>query len=167
LDPKGLRDRYADYWAQNVAHTRINRAHCIANPNGHEGYGPDCWGLTACDGDAGYGAFNPEEDRGVIAPTAALSAMPYTSQESMAALRYFYEELGAEIWGPHGFRDAFNPSQRWVADSNLAIDQGPIVVMIENHRSGLLWDLFMSCPEVQGGLRRLGFESPRLAAAEA
>src|SRR3546814_13898397 len=77
-------DRYADYWAQDVAHTRINRAHCIANPHGHKGYGPNCWGLTACDGDAGYGAFTPAEDRGVIAPTAALSAMPYTPQESMA-----------------------------------------------------------------------------------
>jgi len=167
LDPQGLRDRYADYWAQNVAHSRINRAHCIANPGGFEGYGPDCWGLTACDGDAGYGAFNPEEDRGVIAPTAALSAVPYTPQESMAALRHFYEVLGGEIWGPYGFRDSFNRSRGWVAESNLAIDQGPIVVMIENHRSGLLWDLFMSCPEVQAGLRRLSFESPRLRGGEA
>lgn len=164
LDPRGLRDRYADYWAQNLAHTRINRAHCIANPHGHAGYGPNCWGLTACDGDAGYGAFCPENDRGVIAPTAALSAMPYTPQESMMALRHFYEDLGGEIWRRHGFVDAFNRTHRWVADSNLAIDQGPIVVMIENHRSALLWDLFMSCAEVQAGLRRLGFKSPRLMA---
>jgi len=163
LDPRGLRDRYADYWAQNRAHTLINRAHCIANPNGHAGYGPSCWGLTACDGDAGYGAFCPENDRGVIAPTAALSSMPYTPRESMAALRHFYEELGGELWGPCGFVDAFNRSRGWVADSNLAIDQGPIVVMIENYRSGLLWDLFMSCPEVRDGLRRLGFQSARLA----
>jgi hypothetical protein len=103
----------------------------------------------------------------VIAPTAALSAMPYTPQESMVALRHFYEDLGGEIWGRYGFVDAFNRRQRWVADSNLAIDQGPIVVMIENHRSGLLWDLFMSCEEVHTGLRRLGFESPRLAASMA
>jgi hypothetical protein len=164
LDPRGLRDVYADYWAQNVAHTLINRAHCIANPKGHEGYGERCWGLTACDGDAGYGAFHPENDRGVIAPTAALSAMPYTPRESMVALRHFYEDLGGEIWGPYGFVDAFNRTQRWVANSNLAIDQGPIVGMIENHRSGLLWDLFMGCPEVRAGLRRLEFESPRLAA---
>jgi hypothetical protein len=162
LDPRGLSDRYADYWAQNLAHTRINRAHCIANPHGHAGYGPDCWGLTACDGDAGYGAFNPEEDRGVIAPTAALSAMPYTPAESLAALRHFHDQLGERLRGPYGFRDSFNLSQDWVAESNLAIDQGPIVVMIENHRSGLLWDLFMSCEEVRAGLRRLGFESPRL-----
>src|SRR3546814_3023355 len=103
----------------------------------HKGYGPNCWGLTACDGDAGYGAFNPEEDRGVIAPTAALSAMPYTPQESMATLRYFYEELGGEIWGRHGFVDAFNRSQGWVANSNLAIDQGPVVVMIDRKSTRL------------------------------
>lgn len=165
LDPRGLRDRYAGYWRQNRAHTLINRAHCIANPGGFAGYGADCWGLTACDGDAGYGAFCPENDRGVIAPTAALSSMPYTPRESMAALRHFYDNLGGEIWGGYGFVDAFNRSRGWVADGNLAIDQGPIVVMIENHRSGLLWDLFMSCPEVRAGLRRLGFESPRLAAS--
>ena len=167
LDPRGLRDRYADYWAQNLAHTLINRAHCIANPHGYDGYGPLCWGLTACDGDAGYGAFSPENDRGVIAPTAALSAMPYTPRDSMAALRHFHQDRGAEIWGRHGFVDAFNRTRGWVAEGNLAIDQGPIVVMIENHRSALLWDLFMSCPEVRAGLRRLGFDSPRLASPEA
>ncbi|MEQ8816418.1 MAG: glucoamylase family protein [Thalassobaculum sp.] len=164
LDPRGLRDRYADYWEQNRAHTLVNRAHCIANPNGHAGYGPRCWGLTACDGDAGYGAFNPEQDRGVIAPTAALSAMPYTPRESMEALRHYYDDLGNELWGRFGFADAFNRSRGWVANSNLAIDQGPIVGMIENHRTGLLWDLFMSCAEVRSGLQRLGFTSPRLFA---
>ena len=152
-----MRDRYADYWAQNRAHTLINRAHCIANPGGFAGYGPDCWGLTACDSDQGYGAFCPQNDRGVIAPTAALSAMPYTPAESMAALHHFYGELGKEIWTRHGFRDSFNRSRDCVAQGNLAIDQGPIVVMIENHRSGLLWKLLMSCPEVQSGLRRLEF----------
>jgi hypothetical protein len=162
LDPRGLRDRYADYWQQNCAHTLINRAYCIANPNGFAGYGSQCWGLTACDGDAGYGAFCPNHDRGVIAPTAALSAMPYAPAESMAVLRHLYEDLGNKIWRRYGFADAFNASRDWVAESNLAIDQGPIVVMIENFRSGLLWKLFMSCPEVHTGLNRLGFVSPVL-----
>ncbi len=153
----GLRDRYADYFAQNRAHALINRAHCIANPNGFAGYGADCWGLTACDGDAGYNAFSPTNDHGVIAPTAALASMPYTPDELMAALRCFYEELGGEIWREHGFADSFNRTRNWVAPGHLAIDQGPIVVMIENHRSGLLWDLFMSCDEVRTGLARLGF----------
>lgn len=165
LDPRGLRDRYADYWAQNRAHTLINRAHCIANPQRFAGYGRNSWGLTACDGHTGYGAFCPQNDCGVIAPTAALSAMPYTPAESMAVLRHLYEGLGADTWRRSGFVDAFNISQNWFADTNLAIDQGPIVVMIENHRSGLLWELFMSCAEVREGLARLGFEGPHLAKA--
>lgn len=164
LDPRGLRDRYADYWQQNRAHTLINRAHCIANPRKYAGYGADCWGLTACDGHTGYGAYCPRNDAGVIAPTAALSSMPYTPRESMAVLRYLYDELGGQAFGPYGFVDAFNPTQKWFAGSNLAIDQGPIVVMIENHRSGLLWKLFMSCPEIRIGLQRLGFESAGLDA---
>ena len=158
LDPRGLSDRYADYWAQNRAHALINRAHCIANPHKFAGYGANCWGLTACDGDRGYNAFAPDNDHGVIAPTAALASMPYTPVESMAALRHFYEDMGERLWRDRGFADAFNDSAGWVADSHLAIDQGPIVVMIENHRSSLLWQLFMSCPEIDAGLRRLGFE---------
>jgi len=161
LDPRGLRDRYADYWQQNCAHTLINRAHCLANPHGHAGYGPDCWGLTACDGDTGYSAFCPQNDRGVIAPTAALSAMPYTPAESLRALRHFYEEPGGQLWGRYGLRDSFNRTRGWVAEGHLAIDQGPIVVMIENYRSGLMWELFMSCPEVRTGLQRLGFAANR------
>jgi len=157
LDPRGLRDAYADYWAQNCAQVAINRAHCIANPHGFAGYGANCWGLTACDGDKGYDAFSPTNDHGVIAPTAALSSMPYTPAESMAALRHLYEERGDALWRDYGFADSFNASANWVAEGHLAIDQGPIVVMIENHRSGLLWRLFMSCPEIRRGLDRLGF----------
>ena len=158
LDPHGLRDRYADYFAQNRAHALINRAHCIANPHGFAGYGADCWGLTACDGDAGYDAFSPTNDRGVIAPTAAIASIPYTPVESMAALRRFHDRLGGALWREHGFANSFNHSQDWVAPGHLAIDQGPIVVMIENHRSGLLWELFMSCHEVRAGLAHLGFD---------
>jgi len=159
LDPRRLSDRYANYWQQNRAHTLINRAHCIENPSGFAGYGAECWGLTASDGDAGYGAFCPRHDRGVIAPTAALSAMPYTPEESMRVLRHLYENLGDLIWGRYGFIDAFNMSRNWFADSNLAINQAPIVVMVENYRSGLLWDLFMSCSEVRSALHELAFSS--------
>lgn len=165
LDPSGLSDVYANYWDQNRNHTLINRAHCIANPHGHAGYGERCWGLTASDGDAGYSAFCPENDRGVIAPTAALAAMPYVPELSIQTLRHFYEKLGDRIWGEYGFLDAFNQSTDWVADGNLAINQGPIVVMIENYRSGLLWKLFMSVPQIRGALVRLGFESPHLTNA--
>ena len=162
LDPRGLKDRYADYWEQNRNHTLINREHCIRNPKEFKGYGPQCWGLTASDSYHGYDAHAPNNDNGTISPTAALSAFPYTPEYSMQALRYFYEELRSRIWGPYGFKDAFNLSRNWVADSYLAIDQGPIIGMIENYRSGLLWKLFMQNPDVQQGLKKLGFESPHL-----
>lgn len=162
LDPHGLKDKYADYWIQTTHHTQINRQHCIVNPNKFKGYSEDCWGLTASDTYNGYNAHSPESDNGTISPTAALSSFPYTPKESMQALRHFYYKLGDKIWSQYGFVDAFNETQNWVAHSHLAIDQGPIIVMIENYRSGLLWKLFMSCPEIQNGLKRLGFESPYL-----
>jgi hypothetical protein len=165
LDPRGLKDRYADYWAQNVGHVLINREHCVRNPHRFEGYGPDCWGLTSSDDHQGYRGHAPDEDVGVIAPTAALSSFPYAPKHSMRALRHFYHDLGDRIWGDFGFVDAFSPVDGWSASSYLAIDQGPIVVMIENYRTGLLWDLFMSCPEIRHGLRRLSFQSPHLAPA--
>ena len=160
LDPRGLKDRYANYWEQNQNHTLINHAYCVQNPKQYKGYGPNCWGLTACDTYDGYNAFSPTNDNGTIAPTAALSAFPYTPEYSMKALRFFYDSLGNKLWGPYGFKDAFNLSKNWYASSYLAIDEGPIVVMIENYRTGLLWKLFMSCKEVQNGLQKLGFESP-------
>ena len=159
LDPHGLKDQYADYWQQNYNHTLINYKHCVLNPNHFAGYGENCWGLTACDTYDGYNAFSPTNDFGTIAPTAALSAMPYTPEYSMKALKHFYYDLGDSLWGEYGFKDAFNESKNWVANSYLAIDQGPEIVMIENYRTGLLWKLFMSIPEVQGGLKKLGFES--------
>jgi hypothetical protein len=160
LDPRGLKDEYADYWEQNQNHTLINYAYCVDNPKKFKGYGPNCWGLTASDTYDGYDAHSPTNDKGTISPTAALSAFPYAPDKSMKALRHFYDDLGDKLWGKYGFIDAFNESRDWYAGSYLAIDEGPIVPMIENYRSGLLWRLFMSCPEVQGGLKKLGFESP-------
>jgi hypothetical protein len=160
LDPRGLKDRYADYWEQNRNHTLINRAYCVDNPKKFKGYGENCWGLTASDTYNGYDAHSPTNDNGTITPTAALSAFPYTPEYSMQALKHFYYDLGDKIWSEYGFVDAFNETQNWVAKSHLAIDQGPIIVMIENYRTGLLWKLFMSCPEIKEGLKRFGFESP-------
>ena len=159
LDPRGLKDQYADYWEQNRNHTLINHAYCVDNPKHWKGYGENCWGLTASDNPWGYGAHSPTEDLGVITPTAALSAFPYTPEFSMKALKHFYYDLGDKIWGEYGFVDSFDETQNWYAKSYLAIDQGPIVVMIENYRTGLLWKLFMSCPEIQNGLKKLGFHS--------
>lgn len=157
LDPRNLEDRYADYWEQNVNHSLINQQHAIANPQNYVGYGENAWGFTASDNHEGYAAHAPTNDKGVITPTAALSSMPYTPQESMDALRYFYYLMGDKIWGEYGFKDAYNPTAQWYASSYLAIDQGPIILMIENHRTGLLWDHFMSAPEVRDGLEKLGF----------
>jgi hypothetical protein len=165
LDPRGLADRYADYWQQNVAHALINCEHCVRNPHGFKGYGPDCWGLTSSDDHLGYHGHAPDRDIGVITPSAALSSLPYTPEHSMAALRHFYYRLGDRIWGEYGFYDAFSETHDWYASWHLAIDQGPIVAMIENHRTGLLWRLFMSCPEIQAGLRKLDFTSPYLPSA--
>jgi len=162
LDPRGLKDRYADYWEQNRNHTLINREHCVRNPNKFKGYGENCWGLTASDTYNGYDAYSPTNDKGTITPTAALSAFPYTPEYSMQALKHFYYDLGDKIWSEYGFVDAFNETQNWYAKSHLAIDQGPIIVMIENYRTGLLWKLFMSSPEIKNGLKKLGFTSPAI-----
>jgi hypothetical protein len=162
LDPRGLHDRYANYWEQMVNHTLINRQYCIENPNKFKGYSAQCWGLTASDGNKGYSAHNPKNDRGVITPTAALSSMPYTPEYSIQALRYFYYDLGDNLWGEYGFKDAFNLSENWFAPSYLAIDQAPIIVMIENYRTQLIWNLFMSHPDIQNGLKKLGFTSPHI-----
>lgn len=156
LDPN-FSDGYANYWTQNRNASLINNAYCAANPKKYVGYSADCWGLTSSDNQNGYDAHSPANDLGVITPTAALSAFPYTPEESMKALRFFYYTLGDRLWGEYGFYDAFNLTQGWTASSYLAIDQGPIIVMIENYRTGLLWDLFMSCPEIQQAEVTLGF----------
>jgi len=163
INPNGLKDDHdIDYAEQTLNHTLINRAYCIENPKKYKGYGENCWGLTAGDSYKGYVAHCPQEDFGVIQPTAALSSFPYTPQFSMQALKHFYYDLGDKIWGDYGFADGFSESHNWYAKTHLAIDQGPIVVMIENYRSGLIWNLFMKIPDVQNGLKKLGFASPLL-----
>lgn len=156
LDPRNLKDQYANYWNVVRNHALSNYRYCVANPKGFEGYGKDCWGLTASYTIDGYTAHCPGNDRGVITPTAALSSFPYTPEESMAALKGFYAK-GEWIWGKYGFYDAFSDAKKWTKPHYLAIDQCTIAPMIENYRSGLLWKLFMSCEEVQAGLKKLGF----------
>jgi hypothetical protein len=156
LDPH-FTDDYADYWVQNVNASRINQAYCIANPKKYIGYSEAGWGLTSSDNQSGYDAHSPANDKGVITPTAALSSFPYTPVESMKALKFFYYNLGNKLWGPYGFYDSFNLTNGWYTNSYLAIDQGPIIIMIENHRTGLLWDLFMSAPEVKAATTKLNF----------
>lgn len=157
LNPTGLIDKYANYWEQNRNHALINYEYCVDNPNNFKGYGKHSWGLTASDNYEGYDAHSPSNDKGVITPTAALSSFPYTPKESMAALHHFYYNMNDKIWGRYGFTDAFSEEKNWYANNYLAIDQGPIPVMIENYRTGKIWNLFTSIPEIQDGLKKLGF----------
>jgi len=162
INPQNLTDAYANYWVQNTAHANINYLYCANNPNHNYGYSSACWGLTASDIPSGYTASSPTNDVGVIAPTAAVSSLPYTPTQSMNAVRFFYYKLGDKVFGKYGFIDAFNLNNPWFDADCLAIDQGPQIVMIENYRTGLLWNLFMSSPEIKTGMKGLGFSSPNL-----
>ena len=163
LNPTGLRDNYTNYFDRNRAHVLIHRAYAIENPKKQTGYGPDLWGFTSSDDPkVGYTSHHPgtDDENGTVSPTAAISSIVYSPKESMQVLKYLYFEKGKQVFGKYGFYDAYNPGMvegQQVVRSYLAIDQGPIAVMIENYRSALLWNLFMNNPEIQKGLNILGF----------
>lgn len=157
LNPNNLKDQYGDYWKLNVNHAKIHYTYAVNNPNNFEGYGENVWGLTSSYSMKGYAGHRPDNDIGVISPTAALSSFPYTPKESMNFLRFLYTTEADSLVGEYGPYDAFSFENDWYLPRYLAIDQGPIPIMIENYRSGLIWDLFMSAPEVQNGLTKLGF----------
>ncbi len=159
FNPRGIHDRFTDYFDNNRAQAEINLAYCMQNPHGWKGYGADAWGLTAVDGPNGYVPYEPTPalDDGTIAPTGAISAMPYTPQASMTALRHFYRDLGEKVWGIYGFRDAFNLQQNWYSGITMGLNQAPMVVMIENYRTGLVWKNFMANSEIAPMLEKIGF----------
>jgi exo beta-1,2-glucooligosaccharide sophorohydrolase (non-reducing end) len=159
FDPRGLRDKYTDYFVNNRNQALINQAYCIHDPNHWKGYGADTWGITAVDGPEGYVPYEPTPslDDGTIAPTGAISAMAYTPEQSMAALRHFYRDLGAQLWGIYGFRDSFNLQRNWYSGITMGLNQAPMAVMIENHRTGLIWKNFMANPEIAPMLKAIGF----------
>ena len=159
FDPRAKRDEFTNYFENSRAISLIHRAYCKDNPGGFKGYSDLVWGLTACDGPDGYSAFasGKKRDNGTIAPTAAIGSMPYTPEESMATLKHLYYEMGDRIWGPFGFYDSFNLQRDWVSGTYICIDQGPIICMIENFRSGLCWKNFMKNPEVAPMLEKVGF----------
>ncbi len=161
FDPRGIHDRFTNYFENNRAQAEINRAYCMQNPHGWEGYGPDTWGLTAVDGPGGYVPYEPtlDLDDGTIAPTGAISAMAYTPEASMAALRHFYRDLGAQVWSIYGFRDAFNLQKDWYSGITMGLNQAPMAVMIENHRTGLVWKNYMTNPEISRMLEASGFRT--------
>jgi hypothetical protein len=158
LNPKGLSDRYADYWELNTNHAMIHYKYALDNPKGYKGYGENQWGFTSSYSMKGYAGHRPGKgDLGVISPTAALSSFPYTPKESMQFLRYLYTEADSLV-GKYGPYDAYNQTTGWYVPRYLAIDQGPIPVMIENYRTGLIWNWFMKNEDVKNGLKKLGFE---------
>lgn len=160
LDPHQMQDPYTFYWKRNLIQTLINHDYCLYQAPKKYRYSAGDWGLTASDEQNGYSAHAPDHDDGTITPSAALSAFPYTPWYSMQALRYFYDSLKSELWGPFGFYDAFSLQDYWFSRQYLAIDEGPIPVMIENYRSGLIWNLFMGIPDIGKGLKRAGIHPP-------
>ena len=160
FDPHAATDRFTNYFENNRNIARINRAYCIANPKHFEGYSAESWGLTASDGPQGYSPSAPNEhdDRGLIAPTGALSSFPYTPEASMAALKHFYRDDGSWLWGIYGPRDAFDVREHWVAPIYMGLNQAPIAVMIENYRTGVIWKWFMSNPEIAPMLVKAGLQ---------
>lgn len=157
FDPRDKKDTYCNYFLNNKNITLIHKAYCIDNPHNYVGYNENCWGLTTSDDPTGYRVHEPNNDNGTITPSAALSSLAYTPQESIEVIKYLYRTYWTSVWGEYGFYDAFNPTENWFADSYLAIDQGPIIAMIENYRSGLLWNNFMKNPEIQPMLDAIGF----------
>jgi len=160
-NPHDITDKYTNYFTNNQHISQINYRYCIANPEGHKGYGSDCWGLTACDGPFRYNANEPVpgQDNGIMAPTGAISSFPYTATESMNALKNYYYNYGEFLWGEYGFRDAFSLDENWCSEIYMGLNQAPMVVMIENFRTGLIWKLFMNCGDVQQGLKKLALVS--------
>ena len=167
FDPRGIRDRYTDYFDNNRNIALIDLAYCEANIGHFQGYGPDDWGLTASDDQLGYLGHAPDRatDDGTITPTGALSSFPYTPEASMAALKFFYRDLGDRLWGIYGPHDAFNLTRNWFSPVYMGLDQAPIVVMVENYRTGLIWKMFMSNPEIQPMLDKIGFQRDNAAHA--
>ncbi|MGA2170536.1 MAG: glucoamylase family protein [Terracidiphilus sp.] len=158
FDPHSLHDRFtSSYFENNRNIALINRAYSIANPKHFEGYGPNAWGLTASDGPDGYVAHAPDaaDDRGTLTPTGALASFPYTPEASMAAFKHYYRDLGDQLWDIYGPRDAFNPRDDWISPIYMGLNQAPIVVMIENYRTGQVWKSFMSNPEIGNMLKKL------------
>jgi hypothetical protein len=156
FDPRGLRDRFTNYFLNNQAIVRINHAYCVDNPRKFAGYGEDCWGLSVGI-NSGGGKPYPRDDNGTISCMASLASMPYTPRESLAALKYFYRHFGPKVFGIYGFHDGFNQTQNWFEEVYMALNQAPITVMIENERTGLVWRNFMANPEIRPALDAIGF----------
>jgi len=179
IDFRGLADEYMrdkgiDYFENSRRATRVQRQYAIDNPHGWVGYDSLCWGVTASDGPgdkynfgereflgyAGRGTSGPEYnyfDDGTIAPYGPLSSLPFAPEIVIPTIRSINEKMGDKIWGRYGYYDSFNLTAGWVNDDFIGIDQGPMLIMIENFRTGLVWNYVMNDPVIQKGLQTLGF----------
>ena len=156
-----MRTKGHDYFENSRRATLAQRNYCIANPFGAVGYSANLWGLTAGDGPSGYearGAPPTQNDDGTITPTAAISSIVFTPDESIAFIQNMWNNYRPTVWGPYGWKDGFNPSFGWVATDVIGIDQGPILLMIENYLNGKPWQRFMSFAPIQTGLTRADFQ---------
>jgi len=174
VDPY-MKEKGIDYFENSRRATYVQRQYAIDNPYGWVGYDSLCWGITACDGPtekynfgdrkflgyAGRGTSGPDynyHDDGTIAPYGPLCSLPFAPEIVFPTIREMNERYGAKLWGKYGYYDSFNPTANWVNDDWIGIDQGPMLIMIENFRTGLVWDYMMKDEIIQEGLNRLGFE---------
>lgn len=162
-DPRGVRDRFSNYFNSNRNQSRVSQRYAIANPGKFTGYGADSWGITAVDGpDDQYHEYKPFlTDDGTLAPTGAVSAYAYTPEASLQAIRHWYRDLGAQLWDVYGFRDSFNQHVDWYSGITMGLNQAPQMVMIENGRTGLVWRAFMANPEIEAMQRKLELKPDR------
>jgi hypothetical protein len=164
FDFRGQRDDYADYWQNSVEATLAQRAWSAQQSTRFTHWSADVWGLTASDGPRGYiawgtpGRHEPDRSDGTLVPCAPGGSLPFAPRECLTALHRMRELGGSKVWGRYGFADAFNPQTGWVARDVIGIDQGIMLIMAENLRSGLVWDYFMRAPEVQRGMQLAGFK---------
>jgi len=180
IDFRGLADTYMkekgiDYFENSRRATYVQRKYAMDNPKGWIGYDSLCWGVTACDGPpdkynfadkkflgyAGRGTSGPKNnyfDDGTIAPYAALSSLPFAPEIVLPTIRSMNKKFGHSLWGKYGYYDSFNQTAKWIDDDFLGIDEGPMLLMIENFRTGLVWNYVMKDPIIQKGLNRLGYQ---------
>jgi len=180
IDFRGLADKYMkgkgiDYFENSRRATYIQRQYATDNPKGWTGYDSLCWGVTASDGPpdkynfedkkflgyAGRGTSGPEYnyfDDGTIAPYASLSSLPFAPEIVLPTIKSINKKYGKKLWGKYGYYDAFNPTAKWFDNDFLGIDEGPLLIMVENFRTGLVWNYVMKDPIIQKGLNKLGFE---------
>jgi exo beta-1,2-glucooligosaccharide sophorohydrolase (non-reducing end) len=160
FDPRALRVAGKTYFEHLQDICRVQVAYAKSRATDFKGYGP-LWGLTSCRGPKGYKPYSPgARDDGTIAPTAAISSLPYVPEESIAFLREL-QKNHRRLWGEFGYADSFNLTQDWIGTSYLGNDVGPIAPMIENHLSGLCWRTFMRAPEIAVALKRVRESEPK------